>query len=593
MMNQVEQYAPEVFAFDTAHAPDVAYFSMEVAVNAQIPTYSGGLGILAGDALRAAADLRLRMVGITLLYRKGYLQQHLDPNGYQTETDEQWNPADDLELLPAQVTVQVEGREVKLRAWRTQIEGVTGAVTSVIFLDADVEGNSDYDRSLTDHLYASDQRYRLAQEIILGLGGLAMLQALNWHGNLVYHMNEGHSALLALGLLHRHLEAQGQQDADEAAIEWVREQCIFTTHTPVPAGHDVFAGDLVAQMLGQDEHALLERSGCCQQGRLNMTYLALRFSRYINGVALKHGEISADMYPNYPIHSITNGVHAMTWTCQSFADLYDQHSPIWRLDNRYLRYMVGLELEDIQKAHATAKRTLLEEVKKRTSFGLDEKVFTIGFARRATAYKRADLLFSDLDRLRRIAAEVGPVQVLFGGKAHPSDQQGKEMIERVVDAAKQLSGQVPVIYLEEYEMDLATLFTAGVDLWLNTPLKPHEASGTSGMKCALNGVPSFSVLDGWWLEGHIEGVTGWAIGTDHPEDDGGEGEDLYRKLEQVIVPMFYQQPLEYARIMRSCISINGSFFNTQRMVAQYEISAYDPAHQVTERPYEREPVYMA
>ncbi|MHB8995625.1 MAG: alpha-glucan family phosphorylase [Armatimonadota bacterium] len=593
MMNHVEPYSPDVYAFDTPRAPDVAYFSMEIAIRSEIPTYSGGLGVLAGDALRAAADLQLRMVGVTLLYRKGYLRQHIDPDGNQTESDEQWEPRDFLELLPVRTTVQIEGREVILQAWRLQLEGVTGGLTSVIFMDADVEGNSEYDRGLTDHLYARDQRYRLAQEIILGMGGLEMLRALNWHGNLVFHMNEGHSALLALRLLQRHLQAQGQQEVSDAAIDWVREQCIFTTHTPVPAGHDVYEADLVRQMLGEVEQGLLEDSGCCHDDRLNMTYLALRFSRYINGVALKHGEISAGMYPNYPIHSITNGVHGETWTSKPFAELFDKYMPIWRLDNRYLRYAEGIGLEEIQQAHAVAKRELLAEVQRRTGYGLDEKVLTLGFARRATAYKRADLLFSDLDRLRRLATEVGPVQVLYAGKAHPSDELGKEMIRRVIEAAKQLSGAVPVIYLEEYEMDLGALITAGVDLWLNTPLKPHEASGTSGMKCALNGVPSFSVLDGWWLEGHIEGVTGWAIGTEHPGDEDVEREALYEKLERVIVPMFYQRPRDWANLMRDCISLNGSFFNAQRMVAQYEISAYAPAHQVTERPYEREPVLMA
>lgn len=594
-MNDFEQRSPEVFAFADERQPDVAYFSMEVAINSQIPSYSGGLGVLAGDALRAAADLRLRMVGVTLLYRKGFFRQHLDLDGNQTESDVDWNPADHLEALPAEATVQIEGREVKVHAWRMLIEGVTGAKVSVILLDTDVEGNSDYDRTLTDHLYASDQRYRLAQEVVLGLGGLAMLKALGWHGNLVYHMNEGHSALLALGLLHRHLEAQGQTDPDAAAIDWVREQCIFTTHTPVPAGHDVFPADLVKQVLGEDEYHLLQDSGCCETDSLNITYLALRFSRYINGVALRHGEISASMFPNYPIHSITNGVHAATWTCDCFAELFDQHVPIWRLDNRYLRYAVGVPLADIQKTHAGAKHALLAEVARRTGIELDESVLTIGFARRATAYKRADLFLEDLDRLRRIAKEVGRFQVIYAGKAHPNDEPGKELIRKVFAAAKALSGDVPIVYLEEYDMDLAKTMVAGVDLWLNTPLKPHEASGTSGMKCALNGVPSLSILDGWWAEGHIEGVTGWSIGSDSSQagDENTERESLYDKLERVILPLFNGAPLEFARLMRYCISINGSFFSTQRMVAQYEISAYDPAHQVAEQPYEREPVYMA
>ena len=580
-MDHAEQRPPLVLAFDDEKLPEVAYFSMEIGLSADIPTYSGGLGVLAGDALRAAADLGTRMIGITLLYHKDYVEQHLDFDGQQTEGELQWDPRDHLELLPIRATVTIEGRPVVIQAWRTMIEGVTGGLTSAVFLDTRLDENSEFDRTLTDYLYGSDAHYRFCQEVVLGIGGVAVLEKLRWHEATLHHMNEGHSSLLTLALLKRYLDEHPAASV-EHGIEWVRAQCIFTTHTPVPAAFDKYDFDLVKQVLDPSYYELLDRCSCRTDGQLNLTYLALRFSRYINGVALRHGEISAGMFPGYPIHSVTNGVHATTWVSDPLAKLYDDHVPIWRLDNRYLRYATGIPLDQVQAAHRTAKQALLDEVKQRTNIGLNPDVLTIGFARRAATYKRADLLFSDMDRLRHIARDVGGLQVIYAGLAHPSDREGKDIIRRVFAAAKALSGQVAVIYLQSYNMDLAKLICAGSDLWLNTPQRPFEASGTSGMKAALNGVPSLSILDGWWVEGWFEGFTGWAIGED--TDQGGDPEreiqSLYDKLEHVIVPMFYQRPQEYANVMRHAISLNGSFFNTQRMVEQYQISAYNPAHAV-------------
>jgi starch phosphorylase len=306
-----------------------------------------------------------------------------------------------------------------------------------------------------------------------------------------------------------------------------------------------------------------------------MTYLALSFSRYINGVSMRHEEVSQDMFPSYPINSITNGVHAVTWTAPAFQGLYDRHIPEWRRDNLYLRYAIGIPLGEIQQAHVEAKRELLAEVERRTGIRLAPEAMTLGFARRATAYKRPDLLFSDLDRLRRIASQVGPLQVIYGGKAHPRDEGGKTLIRRIFEAAAALGDSVRVLYLEEYDMALGKYLCAGVDLWLNNPQKPDEASGTSGMKAALNGVPSLSVLDGWWIEGHVEGVTGWSIGdSSEPESDPSKDiASLYDKLD-LIVPMFYEQSTAFPRVMRSTIALNGSFYNAQRMLFQYLENAY-------------------
>jgi starch phosphorylase len=448
----------------------------------------------------------------------------------------------------------------------------------VYFLDTSLPENSPWDQTLTDHLYGGDARYRLCQETVLGMGGIAMLRAIGHRNLTTYHMNEGHSALLALALLKEQTQRMGVLAATDD-IEAVRRSCVFTTHTPVPAGHDKFAGDLVQQVLGETWTKVLSQSECMLDGSLNMTYLALFFSRYVNGVSMRHEEVSQGMFPDYPINAITNGVHAATWASDPFWQLYEKHIPEWRCDNLYLRYAVSIPLSEIQEAHAQAKRRLVQEVERGVGIRLDPTVMTLGFARRATPYKRADLLFSDLDRLKQIASEIGPLQIIYGGKAHPRDQDGKDLIRRIFQAQESLKDLVHVVYLEEYDIALAKHLCTGVDLWLNTPQKPHEASGTSGMKAALNGVPSLSVLDGWWIEGHVEGVTGWSIGeTWEPESNPlQEVASLYGKLEYLIVPMFYNRPRAYAEIMRSTIAINGSFFNAQRMVSQYAANAYGTA----------------
>ncbi len=551
----------------------VAYFSMEIAINPLMPTYSGGLGMLAGDTLRSAADVSAPMVAFTLVHRKGYFRQMLDADGKQTEDAQPWRVEDFCTEEAPRVTVSVENRIVSLRAWRYDVVGRSGHVLPIYLLDSDLPENSDWDRRLTDHLYGGDSNYRLQQEILLGMGGVRMAHALGLPLN-VFHMNEGHAALLTLALLEAQLGGGPLGQVTETDIEAVRRKCVFTTHTPVPAGHDRFSMEQSRRILGAERTARLEALGCCHEGLVNMTYVALRFSRYCNGVALKHGEVSQAMFPEYKVDAITNGVHGPTWVSAPFAELFDRHMASWRRDHLYLRNAIAVAHEELHEAHARAKESLLAEVASRTGLVLNPKVLTLGFARRAATYKRADLLFHDPERLMQIAQAAGGLQILYAGKAHPQDEPGKELIHSVIAKAKQYSGtDLRVVYLENYDWHLGAALTAGVDVWVNTPRRPYEASGTSGMKAALNGVPSLSILDGWWIEGCIEGVTGWAI--EDGADDVAEAEALYAKLSTAVVPA-YADPQHWARIMQTTIAFNGSFFNTNRMVKQYIRNAYYP-----------------
>jgi starch phosphorylase len=583
----MQQGSTKPFSYETfPNAGHVAYFSMEIAIHPSMPTYSGGLGVLAGDTLRSAADLGIPLIAFTLIHRKGYFQQHLDRSGLQSEEVQPWDPAAFCTEEPARVTVSVEDRVVTVRAWRYDMKGRSGHVVPIYLLDPDVDGNSGWDRGLTDHLYGGDTNYRLQQEIVLGMGGSRMAHALGYRIN-VYHMNEGHAALLTLALLERQLGGGPLGAATEADIEQVRKKCVFTTHTPVPAGHDRFSIEQSIRILGGDRTARLEKQGCFHEGLLNMTLLALRFSRYANGVAMQHGKVSREMFPQFSVDSITNGVHAPTWVSEPIQQMLDEHIPAWRRDNLYLRNAIDLPEAKIQAAHAHAKEALFTEVATRTGLVLNPKVLTLGFARRAATYKRANLLFTDPERLLRIATAAGGLQILYAGKAHPQDGPGKALIQQVVEEAARFSGDVlRVVYLENYAWDLGALLTAGVDVWVNTPKRPYEASGTSGMKAALNGVPSLSILDGWWIEGCIEGYTGWAI--EDGASDTEEAESLYAKLESAVVPLYLQAPEKWARLMRNTIAFNGSYFNTNRMVKQYTRNAYYPVKLVEQVPVREE-----
>jgi glycogen phosphorylase len=553
---------------------NVAYFSMEIAISPEMPTYSGGLGVLAGDTLRSAADLGLPLAAFSLLHRKGYFQQHLDAAGVQTEDVQPWNPADFCVEEPVRVNVSIENRVVTVRAWRYDLEGRTGHIVPIYLLDTDLDGNSGWDRGLTDHLYGGDTNYRLQQEIVLGMGGVRIARALGLDIN-VYHMNEGHAALLILALLESEQAGGAIGAATEGDVEQVRRKCVFTTHTPVPAGHDRFSTEQSIRILGADRTARLERQGCFRDGLLNMTYLALRFSRYANGVALRHGKVSREMFPEFAIASITNGVHAPTWMSRHFQQMLDEEIPEWRRDHLALRNAIELPENKILTAHARAKDELLAEVASRTGVVLNPRVLTLGFARRAATYKRAGLMFTYPEQLQEIATRAGGLQILYAGKAHPQDEPGKALVRQVVEDAARLSNDsFRIVYLENYAWDLGALLTAGVDVWVNNPRRPYEASGTSGMKAALNGVPSLSILDGWWIEGCIEGVTGWAI--EDGANDEEEAAAFYRKLGSAVAPLYKEAPEKWARMMRTTLALNGSFFNTDRMVRQYAENAYYP-----------------
>jgi starch phosphorylase len=405
-----------------------------------------------------------------------------------------------------------------------------------------------------------------------------------------FHMNEGHASLLTLELLER--LARGKKDTiGHEEIDLVRRKCVFTTHTPIPAGHDQFPLDLVKRVIGKHvfERPELKEIFCCGDV-LNMTYLALNLSHYVNGVAKRHGEISRSMFPRYPIDSITNGVHCATWASGPFQRLFDRHIPGWREDNFSLRYAIQIPSAEVWSAHRQAKHALLERVNRETNAGMDQDVLTLGFARRFTAYKRPDLIFQDLEELKKLARQVGPLQIVYAGKAHPRDEWGKDLIRQAIQAGRNLRGDIRFAFLENHDLSIAQLLCAGVDVWLNTPQPPLEASGTSGMKAAVNGVPSLSIADGWWLEGRIEGVTGWTIGADGrleassvaaggvaqvavPGDTPGDAQALYRKLRDVAA-LFYGDHERFMDVMRHAIAINASFFNTQRMMQQYVLKAY-------------------
>jgi len=576
-VEQPERYLPALVASggdDDKARRRIAYFSMEVAVQSDMPIYSGGLGVLAGDMLKSCADLRLPLVAVSLLYRKGYFDQSLDAAGAQKEAPVQWDVERFVRPLSPVIELEIERRTVKVRAWQHDVAGQGGATVPLILLDTDMEGNAPADRALVHHLYGGDQKYRLAQEVLLGIGGVKMLRALGYGGLQKYHMNEGHASLLVLELL-----GEGNWAVESPDFASVRNRCVFTTHTPVPAGHDHFDYELLQQVLPPSlPKKLLQMLGGREE--LNMTRLGFNLSRYVNGVARRHGEVSREMFPGYAIHHITNGVHSATWTCDSFKRLFDKYLPGWSNDPSMLRHAVGIPREAIWAAHLQAKASLLGLVRERSGAALDPEALTIVFARRATAYKRADLVFSDLARLRQIASKHGRLQFVFAGKAHPKDLDGKKLIERVVGVGKQLAGEVSVVYLRNYDMDLAKVLVSGADVWLNTPQRPLEASGTSGMKAAHNGVPSFSTLDGWWLEGCLEGLTGWAIGSHEAgQDDAAkvnkqDAEDLYRKLETELVPTFYQRREHWIDVMRYAIALNASYFNTHRMVQEYATNAY-------------------
>jgi starch phosphorylase len=549
----------------------IAYFSMEMAIRPEMHTYAGGLGVLAGDTARSCADLELPVVFVTLASREGYLRQEIDAAGRQVDHADPWELADYATPLDAVIALRIAGRRVWVLPWLYTLTSPVGGSVPVILLDTRTDQNDPSDRALTDRLYGGDDAYRIKQEIVLGVGGERLLRALGFQVE-TYHLNEGHAAFLAATLLRRYPHPLRRLDADVLLYdaERVREQCVFTTHTPVEAGHDRFSyGDVAPLLEGIEIDQLKILAG---RDRLNMTLLALNLSGYVNGVAGRHAETTRNMFPGYSIRSITNGVHVPSWTHPAFGRLFQTKAPDWGHDPDKLAGMDQLADQAVWAAHAEAKNDLLAEIKRRNGIAMRADWPLIAFARRMTGYKRPDLLFADVERLRAIH-RAQPFQVVMAGKAHPRDDGGKALIRQIHDHMHRLQGEIPMAFLPNYDMALAKVMVAGADVWLNTPLPPLEASGTSGMKAALNGVLNLSVLDGWWLEAWIEGVTGWAVGHDSGRD-GDHARNLYDKLETTVLPLYHGNRARWIWMMKEAISKIGPRFNSQRMMRRYASEAY-------------------
>jgi glycogen phosphorylase len=548
----------------------VAYISMEIAIDSNIPTYSGGLGVLAGDTVRSAADLEIPMVAICLCYSSGYFYQLINEKGEQKEKEIEWNFFYEFDRVEKPITIKIQNKPIKISAWLYRVIGQSGHVVPIYLLTTDLEGNEDWQRRLTAALYDSTSKWhRVAQEMILGLGGVKLLKSLGYENLKTYHINEGHGSFATLELL--------KEMGDEAKV---KESCVFTTHTPVPAGHDKFNYDLIQDVFREDLPSNIRDLGGKEE--LNMTLLAMNLSRYINGVSQKHGEIAREMFPNYDIDHITNGVHLPFWVSKPIRKIFDKKWPNWRSNPAYLSNAVEIDDLELFDAHVENKFNLINYQKSHHYNLLDEEIITIGFARRFATYKRAILIFHDLDRLGRICK--GNVQFIFAGKAHPKDQSGKDYIKKIHEAGGYLYDNygVKVVMMENYNMDLAHLLVSGVDLWLNNPERYREACGTSGMKAALNGVPNLSVLDGWWIEGYrMNPTSGWGIGkmpNEYSDDEKlndweRDAKEIYEILENEIIPTYMNHD-EWLFRSKNAIALAG-FFNTHRMVRDYAQRAYN------------------
>jgi starch phosphorylase len=574
---------------------NVAYFSCEFGLDESLPIYSGGLGVLAGDHLKSASDLGVPLVAVGLLYREGYFRQQLDETGWQVERYPENDPARlPLELEQARVVVELADYEgalvpVHVQAWRADVGRVP-----LYLLDTDFDGNPDWARTITDQLYGGDREHRLRQELVLGVGGIRMLRALGVDPS-VFHMNEGHSAFLQLERLRELVEENGVPR--DVALERLRASTVFTTHTPVAAGNEVFTAELVERNVERlvarcgyswDEFAALGRVHADDEG-FGLTPFALRTSSHANGVSALHGEVSREMWQDLwperaaaevPIGSVTNGVHARTWIDERLDALLGNEEDTATPD---FARAYGLDGDVLWNAHREAKQELLRVMRLR-GFGdsFDPDALTIGFARRFATYKRADLIFSDPDRLARLLADTDrPLQIVLAGKAHPADEGGKAMIRTVVEFAREPRANGRVVFLPDYEMTLARYLVQGADVWLNNPRRPLEASGTSGMKAALNGVVNCSILDGWWYEGFTPEV-GFAIGgdevaADEAAQDAADAAALFDVLEQQVIPAYYDREA-WLSLMRNSIARLGTRFTTNRMLVEYVERLYLPAH---------------
>ena len=539
----------------------VAYLTAEIGLYSNLHTYSGGLGVLAGDHVKSAADAGLPLVAVTLLYRQGYGRQHLDADGIQSETYPDLDPAEHLHETGLELSLPLDGRELFAKVWVSEVKGEGGHVVPVYFLDTKHEHNSAEHNHLGRRLYGGGDEIRIRQEYLLGVGGIRLLSLLSDDISGL-HLNEGHCTFAMLEML-----ARGWS-RDE-----LKQRCLFTTHTPVPAGHDRFDWGLAKQVIGdlllEDSRELCIAAGDPEHGeRLSMSHLAVALAGTINAVSNLNAWVASPMFSQRHIEPITNGVHHLTWTSPSFAQLFDKHLTGWRADPTILSYAGRLPNDELIAAKSSARAVLRELVESTTGVKFSEDRLTIGFARRFATYKRANLVFAELEKLRDFAA--GRIQFVFAGKAHPKDEGGKALIKDIFASAKDIADVIPVAFLEDYSMATGLAMTAGVDIWLNNPIRPLEASGTSGMKAAMNGTPNCSILDGWWPEGCEHGVNGWAIGEGEDErDDARDSRNILKVLEHEVLTSWDEGEQRWANLMRASIATSARFTGA-RMISDYK-----------------------
>ena len=535
----------------------IAYFSAEVGLNSQIKTYSGGLGLLAGDTIKAMADLEVPFCAVTLLYKQGYFKQKINKEGIQVELADYWEYENVLTKCDVQVQVNIYGEFILIDVWKFEYEGDTGHRVPIYFLDTQLEENSEFAKSLTDHLYVGD---RVAQEIVLGIGGVRALEKLN-HPISLHHMNEGHSAFLTLELYKREGKRTGEWN-DNA----VKEQCVFTTHTPIPAGHDKFRYEDVQEALKAERDILpMHLKEIAGHDMFNTTLLAMNLSKTTNAVSLKHAQVTSEMFPNQEVIGITNGVHAPTWAHPRMVELFDYYCSSWRVNSACLKEIFKAPNSQVFSAKKEAKRELIGYVNEYTitPVQLKNDVLTIGFARRFVEYKDAELIFYHMEDLIEIGDRV---QFVFAGKAHKHDTQGKEIMQRIINHAKELKAHISIAFLEDYNIDVAKKLVSGCDLWLNTPIPPNEASGTSGMKAAINGCMHFSRLDGWAIESFEKNGGGFPIQN---------YDDFITELKYKIIPLYYSENKNaWIEEMKLSIGNAGGYFNTHRMCKEYIEKSY-------------------
>ncbi|MEE2747481.1 MAG: alpha-glucan family phosphorylase [Candidatus Thermoplasmatota archaeon] len=527
----------------------VAYLSAEVGFESGLHTYSGGLGVLAGDHIKSAADAGIDLVGCTLLYRKGYGRQHLDSEGNQTETYAEIDPNEFLLDTGIEIHLPLDGTTLHSKVWLYRIKGI-----HTYFLDTRHPENSQEHASLGNRLYGGDDSTRIRQEYLLGVGGIRAIQALG-HEISGLHLNEGHCTFAMLEMLN-----QGW------SREQLKQRCLFTTHTPVPAGHDRFSWNDVSSVLGEllpnDAKTLVDDEVMC-----SMSHLAVALAGQVNAVSNLNAYVASGMFAGTHIHPITNGVHHETWTSPALAQLFDTHLGGWREDPTVLAHAGRIPDAELMEARNEARAVLRDLVRASTGVEFSAERLTIGFARRFATYKRANLVFSDLERLRSLGS--GRIQFVFAGKAHPRDEGGKQLIRDIFQGAAQVADEIPVAFLEDYSMDTGLAMTSGVDIWLNNPIRPMEASGTSGMKAARNGVPNCSILDGWWPEACEHGVNGWGIGEGEDErDDSRDAKAVYDTLEHEVLPAWNGNAEHWNDLMRASIATSARFTGA-RMISDY------------------------